>query len=175
MAIEFDSKGVRGFQEALRKYELASSRTRREVLMHRGQRFAYALYMAARRVGVAARRKIRAIPAGNIRPRNPDSSRKKEKARRIFSVGFVASGFIPAIKFFRSRGSLSVLNKVDSPSGRVDANFSANYLDIVNSTRGAAEADSLHDISGTAYRGQEADMQKYLERKSAQDLERSWR
>lgn len=176
MAIDFQTDGMKDFQRTLKKYELASSKTRREVLDHRGQNFAHALFREANKVGRAAMKKIKALPLRRIKSHNdPNRSVRKEKARRIFAAGFVASGWIPAIKFFRQRGSLRTINTVDSPQGRVVTNYRKGEVTLINSTPGAAVADEKHGISDKAYRHQEQDMARYLERQAAKDLERSWR
>ena len=176
MSIEFKTSGLGEFKSALREYELASSKTRVEVLEHRARNFAFALYREALKVGRATVGRIKAIPASNMKVRhNADRTQKQEKARRIFAAGFVASGWIPSIKSFLSSGSVRTLAKVDYPRGSVVINHGAGFIDLINSTPGASEAEDRHGITDKAARNQAEDMRRYLQRKADKDLERAWR
>lgn len=175
MAIELKTEGLEGFQRALNEYVRVSSKTREEVLEHRARNFAFALFREYQKQGRKTKRKILKIPASRMKiPGVPDRSQKQEKARRIFAAGYVATGWIPAIKGLRQKGGLTVMAKVASPQGSIRRAIARGYIDLINSTPGAAEAYKLHDLSGKAYRNQERDMQKYLQRKADRDLKRSW-
>jgi hypothetical protein len=175
MAIEVKTTGLEDFEKALREYELISSKTREEVLRHRAGRLAFALHRAALEVGRAAMQKIRQISPRRMRVRTGDRTQRQEKARRIFAAGFVASGWLPAIRAFRSSGSVRALAKVGTPQGGVVLNIRAGHIDLVNSTPGAAEADAKHGISDRALRNQAEDMRKYLQARADRDLDRAWR
>lgn len=160
----------------MQKYEAMSSKTREEVLEHRGRNFAYALHSQAARVGRATKRRIMKVRASNMRVRGGDKrSKRQEKARRIFAAGFVAAGWIPSIKAFRSSGGINTVAKVDAPAGYVNKQYRRGFVELVNAQPGASAADQKWDISGKAYRGQERDMQRYFQRKANKDLERAWR
>ena len=172
MGVKFETSGLEDFNKALKAYELASSKTRAEVLAHRAQRFAFALYSEAQRVGRATIGRIKAVSAREMRVKNGQRTQRQEKARRIFSAGFVASGWLPSIKRFRQSGSVNALAKVKTPAGSVVVG--ENYIDLINSTPGAVEAEVKHGISDKAARNQAADMQKYLDRKDRENLTRIW-
>lgn len=175
MTIDLKTTGLRDFTDALNDYERVSSKTREEVLEHRARNMAYALFREAQKVGRATARKIKQTSARNMKVRSGERTQAQEKARRIFAAGFVASGWIPAIKRFASRGSLRPMADVKNPQGGVSINLRAGYIELVNSTPGADEAEAKHDISGRALRGQAEDMRRYMQRKADKDLERSWR
>ena len=179
--IEFKTEGIKGFQQALKRYELESSKTRKEVLIHRTNRFAYALHRIGSGVARSTQKRIRATSARKMLPRGRgDRTRRQEKARRIFAAGYVASGFIPALKWSaqragRTRASVRSVNKFSNPQGSVRAAIRRGYIDLINSTPGAPEADTKHRISAKAYRNQERDMQRYFQRQQNRALRRAWR
>jgi len=175
MSIDVKTTGLREFEDALNEYEAVSSKTREEVLDHRAKNLAFALYRESIKVGRDAMRAIRQVSATRMRVKTGERTQRQEKARRIFAAGFVASGWIPSIKRFRSSGSVRALAAVESPQGSVVVNHRAGYIELINSTPGAAEADARHAISDKALRGQAEDMRKYLQRKADQDIERAWR
>ena len=176
MAVKFETSGLDEFQQALRKYELLSSKTREEVLEHRGRNFAFALHREAAKVGRATKKRIRKIPASRMRVRNGDKrSQRQEKARRIFAAGFVAAGWIPAIRAFRQRGGVNTVADVDNPKGRAVKQFRKNTVILVNAQPGAMKADKLHDISDKAFRNQTRDMQRFFQKRMNKDLGRAWR
>lgn len=176
MAIEFHSEGMKEFRDALRKYELASSRTREEVLEKRGRNLAFALHREAAKVGRRTKKRIRKIPASQMRVRGNDKrSQRQEKARRIFAAGFVAAGWIPAIKAFKQTGGVNTVADVKSPKGGVRRNMRKLTIEMFNAQPGAVEADNLHRISDKAFKNQAKDMRKFLQKKMDKDLERAWR
>ena len=175
MAIDIKTSGLDEFRDALLDYEAASSKTREEVLEHRARSLAFALYREAIKVGREAVKKIKATEPSRMRIRQGNRTRNQEKARRIFAAGFVASGWLPSIKRFRSSGSVSALAVVKSPQGSVNVNRRENYIELINSTPGATDAEAKHGISDKALRGQAEDMRKYLQRKADEDIGRAWR
>jgi hypothetical protein len=173
MAIDFQTSGLAEFETALQRYESMSSKTRDEVLEHRGRNFAYALHREAARVGRATKRRIKKFPASKMRVRGGEKrSKRQEKARRMFAAGYVAAGWIPSIKAFRSFGGINTVANVENPHGYVRRG--KIYVELVNAQRGAVEADKKWDISGKAYRNQERDMQRYFQRQADKDLNRAW-
>lgn len=175
MAIDVKTTGLEEFEKALNEYEAVSSKTRAEVLDHRARNLAFALYRESLKVGRDSMRAIRQVSARKMRVRTGSRTQRQEKARRIFAAGFVASGWIPSIKRFRSSGSVRALAAVDSPQGSVVVNYSAGYIELINSTPGAVEADAKHGISDKAFRGQAEDMRRYLQKKADEDIGRIWR
>jgi hypothetical protein len=175
MSIDLKTTGLDEFTDALLDYEAASSKTRAEVLEHRARNLSFALYREAIKVGREAMRTIKTISARKMKIRQGTRTQKQEKARRIFSAGFVASGWLPSIKRFRSSGSVNALAVVKSPQGGVNVNRRENYIELVNSTPGAVEAEAKHGISDKALRGQAEDMRKYLQAKADGDIARAWR
>lgn len=179
--IDVKTEGIEGFQKAIRKYELESSKTREEVLIHRTNRFSYALHRIASGVARSTQKRIRATSARKIVPHSKGTrTRRQEKARRIFAAGYIASGFIPALRWSaqragRTRASVRAVNKFPRPQGGVNAAIRRGYIDLINSTPGAVEADAKHNISAKAYRNQERDMQRYFQRQQDKALRRSWR
>jgi len=171
--MKIETTGLQDFQKALKAYELASSKTREEVLRHRARNFAFALFREYQKAGAQAKRSIKALPAKVMKVRTGNRSRAQEKARRIFAAGFVATGWIPALQKIAGKGTLRALANVKSPQGRVV--FGKDYIEIINSTPGAAEADAKHGLTDRAFRNQAEDMEKYLRRKAEKDLERSFR
>jgi hypothetical protein len=176
MAIDFKTDGMREFQEALQLYERLSSKTREQVLEHRGRNFAFALHSQAARVGRATKRRIQKVRASRMRVRGGDKrSKRQEKARRMFAAGFVAAGWLPAIKAFKTGGGVNTVADVDNPKGYVNKQYRRGFVEMVNAQPGAAAADEKWNISGKAVRGQERDMQRYFQRKADRDLGRAWR
>jgi len=176
MAIKLKTTGMEEFQTAILEYEAASKKTRAEVMDHRARNIAFALHREAQKVGRAAKAKIKQVPATAIFPRVQGTrTQRQEKGRRMFAAGFVASGWIPAMKRFRESGSMRVLANVPSPQGAVVVNYRAGFIDLINSTPGAAEAEAKHAISDKALRGQAEDMRAYLDRKDRENLGRFWR
>ena len=178
MAIDVHTTGLEGFQSALREYELASSKTREEVLEHRARNFAFALHREGQRVGRNAKRKIERMSASKMKVFGSSKrSKRQEKARRIYASGYVAAGFLPALRRLHGRRGTRIrsLADVKSPEGSVRVDLRNLTVDIINAQRGAYEADQKHGISDKAYRNQERDMARYLQRKADRDLERAWR
>jgi len=176
MAINLKTTGLDEFQKAIFEYEAASKKTRAEVLEHRARNLAFALHREAQKVGRAAKAKIKQVESSRMRVFPVRArTRAQEKARRIFAAGYVASGWIPSLKKFRESGSVNVLANVSSPQGSVVINHRAGFIDLINSTPGAAEAEAKHAISDKALRGQAEDMRKYLDRKDRENLGRFWR
>lgn len=172
MSVEFQSTGLENFQKALNDYELASRKTRAEVLAHRAQRFAFALYREAQTVGRATIGRIKGIRPSEMKVRSGNRTQAQEKARRIFAAGFVASGWLPSIKRFKQSGNVNALAKVKVPQGGVV--IAPNYIDLINSTPGAVEADAKYAMSDKAAQGQADDMQRYLDRKDRENLSKTW-
>lgn len=163
-------------KDALRKYELASSKTREEVLLHRGNRFAWSLFGVFNAQGRRTQRKIKSTSAKVMRVRNgADRTRRQEKARRIFAAGFVATGWLPAMRKLTRRGTAKPLASVKNPRGTAKINLRKMEIELINSTPGAWEADQRYGLSDRAARKQAADMQKYLQKKADKDLQRSWK
>lgn len=175
MTIEMKTEGLEGFNRALSRYVEASSKTRQEVLEHRSMTFAFALFRSYQQRGRVTRRQIKKMPARRMKVYGVATrSKRQEKARRLFAAGFVATGWIPAIKALRQRGGLNVMAKVGSPQGSIVRAYKRGYVELINSTPGAPQADAMHNLTDRAYRNQERDMQRYLERKAERDLRRSW-
>jgi hypothetical protein len=172
MSVEFHSTGLANFQKALNAYELASSKTRAEVLAHRAQRFAFALYREAQIVGRATIGRIKGLRPSEMKVRSGKRTQPQEKARRIFAAGFVASGWLPSIKRFKQMGSVNALAKVKAPQGSVI--IGKDYIDLINSTPGAVDAEAKYAISDKAAQGQADDMQRYLDRKDRENLSKTW-
>ena len=175
MSISVQTTGLEDFQKALRKYETVSSKTREQVLEHRARNFAFALHREANRVGRNTKRKIQRKPASRMKVRSGRRTKAQEKARRIFAAGYVATGFLPALRRLRGRGSVRTLADVSNPDGSVVVNRRGLTIDIINAQPGIYEADQKHGISDRAHRNQERDMQRYFQRQANRDLERSWR
>ena len=174
--MKLETEGLKDMQDALRKYDLASSKTREEVLMHRGNRFAWSLFGVFNAQGRRTKRKIMATRAGKMVVRNGGKrTRGQEKARRIFAAGYTATGWLPAMRRLTKRGTARPLADVKNPKGSVKINMKKLVIELINSTPGAWEADKKHRLSDKAARKQAADMQKYLQRKADQDLKRSWK
>lgn len=175
MTIEIKTEGLEGFNRAIREYEKVSSKTREEVLEHRARNFAFALFREFQKRGRLTKKKIQRIPASKMKVRGASGrSQRQEKARRIFASGFVATGWIPAIKALRQKGSLTVMAQVASPQGSIYRAYKRGFVELINSTPGAAEADAKHNLTGKAFRNQEKDMRKYLERKANRDIDKTW-
>jgi len=176
MAIDVQTTGLDGFQKALRKYETVSSKTREQVLEHRARNVAFALHREAQRVGRAAKKRIKNRPASRMKIfAKGKRSKAQEKARRIFASGYVAAGYLPALRRLKGRGSVRTLADVGTPEGSVVITMSRLTVDIINAQRGAYEADQKHRIADKALRNQERDMQRYFQRKLDRDTERAWR
>lgn len=171
MAIDFKTTGLREFEQALSKYEAASSKTRDEVLEHRARNLAFALHAASARVARATKKRIMKTPANRMRVRGGDKrSKRQEKARRMFAAGFVAAGYIPAIRSLKSFGSVNTVADVGNPKGGVRRG--KDYIEIYNAQPGAVEAEKKWDIEAKALRGQVRDMERYMARKMRKDAER---
>jgi hypothetical protein len=173
--MDVKTTGLSDFNKMLRRYAIASSKTREEVLDHRGRNLAFALFREFQKVGRVAQKKIKTIPARRMKVRSGNRTQKQEKARRIFAAGYVAAGWIPALQKLAGRGSVKVLNPVKNPQGRVIVNHARGYIEIVNAQNGAVEADEKHAIVDKALKHQERDMAKYLERKQAETNGRVWK
>lgn len=171
MAIEFQTTGLREFEQALSKYEAVSSKTRSEVLEHRARNLAFALHAASARVARATKRRILKVPASRMRVHGNDKrSQRQEKARRMFAAGFVATGYIPALRQFVSSGGVNTVADVGNPKGGVRRG--RDYIEIYNAQPGAIEAERKWAIESKALRGQVRDMERYLARKMRRDAER---
>lgn len=175
MAIDVKTTGLQEFEDALNEYEAVSSKTRAEVLEHRAKNLAFALYREAIKVGRQTMRTVRQTTARKMKVRTGERTQRQEKARRIFASGFVASGWLPSLKRFRSSGSVTALADVRSPQGKVVVNTRAGFIELINSTPGATDAEDKHGISDKALRGQAEDMRRYLQAKADRDIERAWR
>lgn len=173
--MDVKTTGMKEFNATLKRYALASSKTREQVLDHRARNLAFALYREFKKVGMASVKRIKATSAKRMKVRVGDRTQKQEKARRIFAAGYVAAGWIPALQKLAGRGSVAVINPVKNPQGRVIVNYPKGYIEIINAQTGAAEADDKHSIVDKALKNQERDMQKYLDRKQSETNGRVWK
>lgn len=165
--------GIQEMNNALRKYELVSSKTREAVLLHRANRFAWSLFGTYQQEAKETKKKIKYVSARRLKVRHGTRSKRQEKARRIFAAGYASTGWIPAMRKLTRGGTVRPMAKVENPQGSVI--IRKKEIILINSTPGAWEADKRHNLSNKAARKQAEDMQKYLQRQADKDIKRSWK
>jgi hypothetical protein len=175
MSIQFKTEGHREFQQTFRRYEQASSKSFDQAVRHRVGRFGFTLFRLFNREARKTRAVIRRTPARIMRSRDSSRTQRQEKARRIFSTGFAAAGWlVAALSFRRAGASARGLNPVKNPRGKITLNLRSaiRSADLINFAPGAKATDNKHGLTAAALRVEVADMEKYLQKDSAANARR---
>src|SRR5690625_4532266 len=117
--IDWKTEGLDDFEKTFRRYQDVSSKSFEDSVKHRVGQLGFSLFFEFKRIASKSRRAILRRPARHMRVKGENRTQKQEKARRIFALGYVSTGWIPAmLKFRRAGASAIVINTVKNQIGR---------------------------------------------------------
>ena len=88
--------------------------------------------------------------------------------RRTKAIGYVASGYLPAVDGLGGKGKAKDTTNFRRPRGSVKIEGLTTgrpSVTITNSTPGIVSVEQKHGVTGKAFKAMTADMQTYIDRK----------
>ena len=179
------------FQQVLDKYLQVNRRNAADLLREKAKRASFAFYKATRdaapskaqiradvlALGWRVKRKPGAWPLRKGEKRNSKGPLNRMRAaaigRRQKAIGYVASGWLPAMAATGARGGAKDGANFRNPKGSVQVvglGTDRPGIAITNSTPGVVSVEKRHGIVAQALKELSRDMESYLKRKSEEGL-----